>query len=57
MMSRREGRRKSVAKHSNENRSRQLLTRTSSTGTIYSVVGLAALAKVGRVVRQSFLTQ
>lgn len=54
MMSRREGRRKNVAKLLRKNKSKQQSTRISSTGTTYSVVGLVALAKEDKVVRQSY---
>ena len=55
MMSRREGRRKNVAKLLRKNKSKQQSTRISSTGTTYSVVGLVAPAKEAKVVRQSYL--
>ena len=55
MMSRREGRRKNVAKLLRMNKSKLQSMRISSTGTTYSVVGLVALAKMAKVVRQSYL--
>ena len=57
MMSRREGRRKNVAKLLRKNKSKLQSMKTSSTGTTYSVVGLVALAKEAKVVRQSYLTR
>ena len=55
MMSRREGRKKNVVKLLRKNKSKLQSMRISSTGTTYSVVGLVALAKEAKVVRQSFL--